>query len=475
MSGRAGLVGYWTFDADGTATYGPDLTLGGSASVVPGGQVGAGALNLTGAGGDASAAVSGSGYATVSGSAARTVSFWMQAGTQTDASPTLLSWGVGSNTARYDIRLSGNVLRTEVGGSGINGTANITDGLWHHVMVSYAAGGNLGTTQFYIDGVLDGATASTSVINTGTTQPLRVGNGFFDANRNFVGQMDDVRIYDQALTAGSAYALGVGASLDLDASKDATGDSRLDNQSARDATIFAEFLNAGTDTPYVPTLSSHKGIASYAMDGTQRIALNNGTTGVTLNDFADDPTNNSVSFELLFSPSTFTGNQIVFDTGGSAVGMSLALFGDELRMSLNNTTGAPGISLTSLGVQADDWVHAVAVINLEEDLAQLFVNGAANTASTTFTGTDWAGTDGGPGTPGDAFFNSGGFNNTVQGAVGANSGLTGHFGYARMYETAWDDVDVQRLFDGSSTAVPEPNSLALLGFGILALVRRYRG
>ena len=79
------------------------------------------------------------GYNGIEGSAARTVAFWFKGpATQPNNNATLVSWGDNSTGNRFDIRINNNssgVLRTEVAGSGSNGTLKIADDTWHHCAV----------------------------------------------------------------------------------------------------------------------------------------------------------------------------------------------------------------------------------------------------------------------------------------------------------------------------------------------------
>lgn len=80
----------------------------------------------------------------------------------------------------------------------------VTIGTWHHVGVTFAAGGDL---KMYINGVLQtdvqALSAGHDLENLGTWQigAERVGSRFYN------GALDDVRLYDHELTAGEMSAL----------------------------------------------------------------------------------------------------------------------------------------------------------------------------------------------------------------------------------------------------------------------------
>ncbi len=84
----------------------------------------------------------------------------------------------------------------------VTGTTNINDGQWHHVVGVYD-GANL---YIYVDGNLDGSIASTGLIDN-TGDPVQIGSNASMSGREFKGLMDDVCIYNRALTAEEIGAL----------------------------------------------------------------------------------------------------------------------------------------------------------------------------------------------------------------------------------------------------------------------------
>ena len=68
-------------------------------------------------------------------------------------------------------------------------------GTWQHVAATFLPG-NVGGLVFYLNGV-ETERLDSSGMNAGTG-PFRIGNN--EWSEFFVGQMDDVRVYDQVLT-----------------------------------------------------------------------------------------------------------------------------------------------------------------------------------------------------------------------------------------------------------------------------------
>ena len=86
-------------------------------------------------------------------------------------------------------------LRSEEG-SGFNATAssNVMDGQWHHLVGGVDR--TTGTSFIYVDGVLEGTNGSASG-NIRTATDLQIG---VSGNENLQGEIDDVRIYNKALS-----------------------------------------------------------------------------------------------------------------------------------------------------------------------------------------------------------------------------------------------------------------------------------
>ncbi|MFN3407784.1 MAG: beta strand repeat-containing protein [Limisphaerales bacterium] len=141
----------------------------------------------------------------------RSVAAWIKVvGTQ-NANPTIVGWGPNTTGQRFDLRIiaSGtNFLpRIELTGSGsFSGTKNVGDGNWHHVVVSYANG--TGNSKIYVDGELDTSGTLTPVATTTSTNIL-IGDSWAGTDRKFRGQIDDVRIYDHALSLEEVQALAL--------------------------------------------------------------------------------------------------------------------------------------------------------------------------------------------------------------------------------------------------------------------------
>lgn len=80
---------------------------------------------------------------------------------------------------------------------GVNSTTNVKDGQWHHI-VGVRQGSDL---HIYIDGVLDNTTSSVSTGTIDVSGTVNIGNKPGNDEEKFSGAIDDVRVYQKALTS----------------------------------------------------------------------------------------------------------------------------------------------------------------------------------------------------------------------------------------------------------------------------------
>ena len=132
-------------------------------------------------------------------------------GGSTTSATSEMSLSIGSYTAAYDNKIVF-FLGYDVPANGadsifIASASNFTDtGGWHHVAVSVTdIGGGVMSASLYVDGQLEG-TDTGSQNDRSTWDPLRIGASG-DGSRSFDGKIDEVRIYQSALTAAQVQAL----------------------------------------------------------------------------------------------------------------------------------------------------------------------------------------------------------------------------------------------------------------------------
>ncbi|MCA9247432.1 MAG: PEP-CTERM sorting domain-containing protein [Planctomycetales bacterium] len=222
---HAGLVGYWQF-GEGAGTTTADSSVSGNSGLfagnpqwstdTPGNFLGANpneySLDFDGTGDE----VGITGYKGVTGTASRTVAAWIKTAiNDPNQDMTIASWGANTTTNKWTFRVqddngTAGALRVEVNGGYRVGSTVIADGEWHHVAAVLVDDGSPNTNEIllYVDGVLETNSATgASAINTASTADVRIGQDF--SNRRWNGWIDEVRIYDHALSASEIFGLTV--------------------------------------------------------------------------------------------------------------------------------------------------------------------------------------------------------------------------------------------------------------------------
>ncbi|MGH7133556.1 MAG: LamG domain-containing protein [Phycisphaerales bacterium] len=107
---------------------------------------------------------------------------------------------VNADTGGYGIATRASFYQSNSPANTAVGTSDVTDGvLWHHLVATYAAGGNL---NLYVDGALQ-ASIPTQTINANAANFI-VGGVFSTPNsaiiNSFNGLIDELQMYDRAIT-----------------------------------------------------------------------------------------------------------------------------------------------------------------------------------------------------------------------------------------------------------------------------------
>ena len=140
------------------------------------------------------------------GDSTRSVSGWFKADTGSQGQ-TFFAYGPNVAGKRFSIAADRTQVLVAVSGHawGVNGL-ELKEG-WHHVAVTYA-GGDSDDISIYLDGELQSASTlvgSPKRLNTGTG-PAAIGRSVNGKN-HYAGLIDDVRLYDVALSAEQVLAL----------------------------------------------------------------------------------------------------------------------------------------------------------------------------------------------------------------------------------------------------------------------------
>jgi|GEM_PF-5661640 len=206
------LVGWWMFDEGSGSTvvdssgYDRDGRING-ATFVPGhGYLGY-ALEFQGG----SNRVDVPGYVGIPGTQSRTTTAWIKTAEDGD----ILVMGDAGTGEMWQFVIMDHVLRVEVGSQNnyIAGETDLCDNAWHHVAAVLDSDGTptAGEIKLYVDGELETVHGTTEVaINTKVgRKDIRIGRVYW-AFIGFFGLLDDVRIYDRALTQEEIEDLALG-------------------------------------------------------------------------------------------------------------------------------------------------------------------------------------------------------------------------------------------------------------------------
>jgi hypothetical protein len=142
-------------------------------------------------------------YYGVAGTQPRTVTFWWKGTEITDHS--WVKWGIDNAGEKYYVRAheagSECYLRVEVAGGQNYGNTNVCDGEWHMLTVVFPDGSNsVHDHNLYVDTNQQPVNGGDQSMNTDTSNK-RVHVGHPLAHHAYAnGKIDDVRIYDRALS-----------------------------------------------------------------------------------------------------------------------------------------------------------------------------------------------------------------------------------------------------------------------------------
>lgn len=153
-------------------------------------------------------------YKGITGTQSRTFAAWIRADSTDIYEPeAIVSWGRYNTSGGYwnlqlerdNFRGTPGALHLEVEDGWKVGDTDLADDSWHHVAVVLENDGspNASEIKLYVDGVEEFYSASNSqAINTSFFENVRIGCGAWNYNPSafFNGAIDDVRIYDRALS-----------------------------------------------------------------------------------------------------------------------------------------------------------------------------------------------------------------------------------------------------------------------------------
>lgn len=307
------------------------------------------------------------GYSGILGTRPRTVSFWIKTN---DDTAKVVEWGKNTSGARWRISLVGGQVKLLLHGANVSSTQTIDDNQWHHVAV-VSRNGQVSGVDIYIDGQLDtGGTNGTSF----STQD----DGDIVFGGDFVGSLDDIEIFERALSAGEVddlastnqyeeLSLGLHYRMNDSASGDVVADASIYPRNG-----LAENVGLGTLDNDRGTVSQFIGSGRiHATENLADAAVARGYNGVS----GADPRTISLWVKTIQSDAVFVqwGNHV--PTDGEQV--IFRLHNGKLRFNIKG-----GYIDGSTTISNGQW-HHIAVTTDDESLAnaKLYVDGQLETIS----------------------------------------------------------------------------------------------
>lgn len=402
---EAGLVLHWKFE-EGSGTTAVDSSGNGHHGTLTNMDaadwIGTGLPSVSGGtryaldfdGSDDFVIASGDSFKGVTGKTSRTVAAWIKT---TKMSACIANWGVNTGGLKWTFRAHDNsaapgALRVEVNGGYQVGNTPIIDGNWHHVAAVLAdhTAPNVNQLRLYVDGVLQGISVQLGqAINTGTTQVFRVANDF-NNNRKFRGPIDDVRLYDHALSSADIRALAgvVDTYADEVTADNPVGYWRLGEDAADGARAFNEgSTGVPIDGIYRNVPGTAYGKPGLVDNGNDSVYLDGGDDRCEIPDNADINTGGPYTkktIETWFRTDAFpdgTNRRVVFEQGAQSNG-----FNQFVRLvsgiyylyygAWHNNGAQVNHFPTRFTISANTTYHAVSVYNDVDNTFVLYVNGA---------------------------------------------------------------------------------------------------
>lgn len=378
-----GLVGYWSFE-DATGTLATDFSGRGNHATLTNmestdwssGKRGR-ALLFDG--------VNESVYRS-SVSASFGTSFTVSAWVKTSASAPQVIFGLNrspsniQNQVNFIMNANGTICFWDYSGSygfneSQNSTGAVNNGQWRHVV--FVRDGTSGT--YYIDGQSSGTATASQNVTYGTSD-LSFGADYRDSNKYWNGSLDEVRIYNRALTSGqvaSLYASGQARQLQANR-KNLVAHWSFEDNSGSQATDFSGKGNTALQVN-MEAADWVKGRFGRALsfDG-----VNEYLTASTT-DFVSGTSARSISGWVY--PTTSSATRVPFAYGTCGTGNDTKAFGVYISTSdvLNFWGCGTGDFSTGVTISENTWTHIA--VTYDGTNVKVFVNGAQAGATTART------------------------------------------------------------------------------------------
>ena len=501
LTAQAGLVNYWTFDADGTdAVTGNSGTFIGDAAVTTtAGEpyIGSGALKVAHNTSDDYFDVA---YKVVPDHSIYTITGWYKWDTSFSANTvddraflyeTTPEWssGLGIYNNEFVPAFWANATPTSIGAHKFGSAIN--DDTWHFFAVTYDSAND--TTSYYHDGQLDSTTGA-SVIAI-PTDGIHIGAYRGGGGRNWQGYIDDFAVYEGVIDAAGINALYTGAATPQTVAVDESNlpDFIPDGNLVAHWTFDSDFNSSVNSSYFVSTPQGNTDTATYTSIDTTGVAAR-GTGALKLDSGSESGNGTFVKVDgSIFN--TERDKQIAISSWFRCEDISGD--GSDSRNSIYETSPSYSLSLgvrdgaesswcqwftntdtaTNNGLEADgpvvewgQWYHVVTNYDLEAGLMQLYCNGEL-----LYEGA----------VDGDSFDFSNGFNIGNHRTGDGTRDFDGYIDDVAIFHGVLSANGVAGLYDGTFcpsnvpvyqdlASVPEPSTFVLLAslIGVMIWFKR---
>lgn len=272
----------------------------------------------------------------------------------------------------------------------------IPAGEWHQIVWVYDGGGLTSSTKIYIDGIQRDSgdfSGGTYIAMENTAQTVSIGRISSGINAYFDGSIDDVRIYNKALSqAEIAEIYGIQAPSYINVTAPSTTEGLI-----RHYTFDGKDSNTSTGV-----FSDRKGVAdangvSFTVNSVdtgvlgQAVKLDGSADYLTVADANDIDGTATFTYSLWIKPAD--ENEFPYDvykiSSGSSADYVIGMDNNGAAFSMYNTAPT-GFTISTTGDYAGKWNHLAATHNSSNGAMEFFVNGVS-VGTDTFSGTHRSG------------------------------------------------------------------------------------
>lgn len=286
--------------------------------------------------------------------------------------------------------------------SGSDSNTAVTDGKWHYAC--FVKNGTAGT--YYLDGASDGTATAANNISYGTADWV-LGQNYRDANAYLNGLLDDVRVYNRALSAaeikqlyqqGGAKLNSSGATLQTSTP---LGSGLVSYWSFNGADVTDKVYDrVGSNNGYFPSGISTSSAKVQGKLG-QGLLFNGSSNYIDIGDKSSLKSLSAVTVAAWVKTSQVSGDGAIASKG-TGLGLTWFLWEDvagsaSARTNMYSFAVGNGSSLSraeasSNTAVAGQWTHVVGVWQQSPEHIYIYINGVLSQSDTVLSGVAMANT-----------------------------------------------------------------------------------